>query len=263
MDKNRHREKSTSRDILLTVVCVTVVCLSTVFMLSCSSKDIKPPYTDEKDSYERAVKLIEDKKYTDGRDLLTEVINRDRTKTYAPLAQLKIAESYIKDDESTLAIEEYRKFLSSYPDNRYAPNAQYQIAALTFSQIEGADRGYKAAESAIKEFKKLAELYPRNPYRDVIELRLQKCRNVLAEHEFYVGKFYLKKGAFKAAIGRFNTVMEKYSDFTAISEVYYHMAVSYKGLKDKDKAREYFQKVMEVAKEDKLRKDAQKGLNSL
>ncbi|MBV6342599.1 outer membrane protein assembly factor BamD, partial [Candidatus Magnetobacterium casense] len=210
-----------------------------------------------------AVKMIENKEYTEGRELLTEVINRDRTKTYAPLAQLKLAESYVKDDEVDLSIEEYRKFLSSYPDNRYAPNAQYQIAALTFSQIEGADRGYKAAESAIREFRKLAELYPRNPYRDVIELRLQKCRNVLAEHEFYVGKFYLKKESFKAALGRFNIILEKYGDFTAVDEVYYHMAMSYKGLKDKDKAREYFNKALEIVKEDKLRKEARKGLNSL
>ncbi|MBF0317513.1 MAG: tetratricopeptide repeat protein, partial [Nitrospirae bacterium] len=220
---------------LARIVLVAVVSLMVVGLLSCSKKNVKPPYTDEKDAYERAVKMIENKEYTEGRELLTEVINRDRTKTYAPLAQLKLAESYVKDDEVDLSIEEYRKFLSSYPDNRYAPNAQYQIAALTFSQIEGADRGYKAAESAIKEFRKLAELYPRNPYRDVIELRLQKCRNVLAEHEFYVGRFYLKKEAFKAAIGRFNTILEKYGDFTAIDEVYYHMAMSYKGLKDKDK----------------------------
>ncbi|MBF0609445.1 MAG: tetratricopeptide repeat protein [Magnetococcales bacterium] len=185
MNINGHIEKSLAR-----VILVVAVSLMVVGLLSCSKKNVKPPYLDEKEAYERAVKMIENKEYTEGRELLTEVINRDRTKTYAPLAQLKLAESYVKDDEVDLSIEEYRKFLSSYPDNRYAPNAQYQIAALTFSQIEGADRGYKAAESAIREFRKLAELYPRNPYRDVIELRLQKCRNVLAEHEFYVGKFW-------------------------------------------------------------------------
>ncbi|MBF0345801.1 MAG: tetratricopeptide repeat protein [Nitrospirae bacterium] len=248
---------------LLTRILLMLVCMAAVGLTSCSKKDVKPQYTDEKDAYERAVKLIEGKEYTEGRELLTEITNRDKTKTYAPLAQLKIAESYMKEDEPDLAIEEYRKFLSSYPDNRFAPNAQYQIATITFSQIEGADRGYKAAESAIKEFKKLAENYPRNPYRDVIALRLQKCKNVLAEHEFYVGKFYFKKGAYKAAIGRFNTILEKYDDYTAISDVYYHLGMSHKGLKDKDKARRCFQKVLDIAKEDNLRKDAQKGLDTL
>lgn len=179
---------------LKTVIMMIVISL---IVSSCSKKTVKPTYTEPKETYASARKLIDDKDYEEGRKLLTEITNRGSATDYAPEAQLQIAESYTREDETELAIAEYRKFLRLYPNNKYAPYAQYMIATLTFNQIEGADRGFRAADNAIKEFNKLTELFPRNPYREVIALRIQKCRNILAEHEFYVGAFYLKKNRIK------------------------------------------------------------------
>lgn len=236
--------------------------LALLTMIACS-KEVKPSYTNAKDSFEQASKLIEAKKYDDARPLLTEVINRDSSKVYAPQAQLKLAESYVKEGEPDLAIEEFRKFVKLYPESKYAPTAQYQVATLLFGQIEGPDRGYRSAELAIKEFDKLNEMFPRNPYRDVISLRLQKCRNILAEHEFYVGNFYFKKGAYKAAIERFEVIYSKYPDYTDMPKAYYYSAMSYKELKTKDKALEYMQKASDTAKEEKLSKKIKKELELL
>ncbi|MBF0466627.1 MAG: outer membrane protein assembly factor BamD [Nitrospirae bacterium] len=243
-----------------TVILLTVLVL---LALSCSKKDIKPTYTDPKDTYASALKLIDNKEYEEGRKLLTEITNRGSATDYAPEAQLKIAESYTREDETELAVTEYRKFIRLYPGNKYAPYAQYMIATLTFNQIEGADRGFRAAEDAIKEFNKLTEMFPRNPYREIIALRIQKCRNILAEHEFYVGSFYLKKEAFKAAVERFNVVLKKYPDFSNMPGLYYNLALANLGLKDIPLAKEYFQKVLETATDKKILKNARTKLNSL
>ncbi|MCG6551354.1 MAG: outer membrane protein assembly factor BamD [Candidatus Magnetominusculus sp. LBB02] len=231
--------------------------------VACDKKVVKPPYEGPKDSYAKALSLIEDKDYEAARELLIEITNRDAATDYAPLAQLKIAESYIKADEPEVALEEYRKFLRNYPDNKYSSYAKYQIATLIFNTIEGPDRGYKAAYSAIKEFQGLNEQYPRNPYKEIVPLRVEKSRNVLAEHEFYVGEFYYKKAAFAAALNRFSTILSKYPEYADTGKVYYYMGLACKGMKDSAKARQHFEKAKETTRSADLLKKIDKELSKL
>jgi outer membrane protein assembly factor BamD len=229
----------------------------------CANKDVKKEYVAPKESYENGLKLLGDGEYEKAREAFAEVRNRDESKTYAYLAQLKMAETYIKDDEVELAIEEYRKFLKLYPDNKYAPYAQYQIASLYFNMIEGADRGYRWSENAIAEYTRLGEMFPRNPYREVIRMRMEKSKNILAAHEHYVARFYHKKGSYMAAIGRLKVVLDKYPEYKFMDDVYYVMGSSYMELGKKEEAVEYLKKAVAASTDKKLIKDAEKLLSRL
>ncbi len=240
-----------------------IILIALLSVGACSKKEVKPAVFEPKSAFVRATQLIEDEEFEEARELLTEIKHRDTLQKYAPLAQLKIADSFYREEEIELAVGEYRRFLRLYPENRYAPYAQYQIAMIYFGQIEAADRGYKAAEESMKEFKKLSELFPRNPYREIIPLRIQKCRNILAAHEHYVGEFYYKKGAYDAALGRLHTLLEVYHDYKRISEVYYLIARSYKELEQAERAEKYFLKTIENSTDAKIIKKAKKEFHSL
>lgn len=235
------------------------------FLISCSGKStVKPPEKfDPEKSFETANELIEKKEYDKARTMLLEVKNRDFTKKIAPLAQLKIADSYLKEEEYELAISEYKKFLESYPDNQYAPYAQYQIAMTYFNQIEGPERGYSGAAKALEEFEKLRKMYPRNPYKDEIKIRIEKCRNTIAEYEQLVGEFYYKKGSYKAAIGRFEALLQKYPDYKKEAEVLYYTGLSYKHIGQKDKATEYLNILIKKYPKNELTEKAKKELADL
>ncbi len=192
-----------------------------------------------------ADKLIANKEYEEARKILVEVKNRDKSKKYAPIAHLKIADSYIKEEEIQPAIEEYRKFVELYPDNRFASYSQYQIAMAYFNQIESPDRGSGAAQKALKEFLLLKEQYPRNPFKETVELRIEKCRNIIADGEFLVGEFYYKKGSFNSAISRFKVLIEQYPEYKRNDEALLLIGKSYQGLKMKDKAAEFFRMLIE------------------
>ena len=208
----------------------------------------------------RANKLIDDGNYDEARKLLLEVKNRDITKKYATVAQLRIADSYIKDSDPDHGIEEYRKFIELYPDNQQTSYAQYQIAMAYFSQIEGADRGLSAAQKALQEFTRLKELYPRNPYRDIIELRVQKCRKVIADGEFVVGEFYYKKESYKPAISRFERLLKQFPEYEGADETFLLLGKSYKAIKMEDKAREAFKTLIEKYPSSRFVKEARKGI---
>jgi outer membrane protein assembly factor BamD len=211
----------------------------------------------------RADTLINDKEYEEARKVLLEVKNRDNTKKYAPQAQLKIAESYIKDGDIDIGIEEYRKFMELYPDNQYASYAQYQIGMAYFSQIESPDRGSGAAHKALQEFMRLKELYPRNPYREVLELRIEKCKNIIADGEFMVGEFYYKKESYNAAINRLEGLFKQFPDYKRGDEALILLAKAYKAAGINDKARDTFNKLIEKYPSSRFVSEAKKELEKL
>ena len=253
-----------ARKSLFTFLRVQCIVLLLVFLVvSCSKKEVKPDEAfDPEKSLARGTELIEKKEYDEGRRVLLEVRNRDLTKKYAPLAQLKIAESYVKDEEYDGGVEEYRKFLEIYPDHKNASYAQYQIAMAYFVQIESPERGYGAAAKALGEFEKLKRMFPRNPYREMIELRIEKCRNTMADYEFLVAEFYFKKGSYIAAVGRFQQLLTKFPDYKKEPLVLYRVASCFKKLNNKDKALEYYNRLIEKYPSDNVIKEARKEFAS-
>ena len=237
-----------------------------IFLLaSCSGKQaVKPAESyDPEKSFARANKLIDDKDYAEARAVLLEIRNRDLSKKFAPLAQLRVADSYIKEEEPDLAVAEYRKFLELYPDHRHAPYAQYQIAMVYFGQIEGPERGYGGAAQALVEFEKLKRDYPRNPYKDLVELRIEKCRNVIADYEFLVGEFYMKNGSFAAAISRFEGLLKSYPEYKKQDNVLMNLGIAYRKSGDREKSEATFRKLLDQFPSSRLAGDAKKELASL
>jgi outer membrane protein assembly factor BamD len=241
----------------------SIVLFLIFFVVSCSGKQaVKPAERfDPEKTFAIANEQFENKEYEKARASFLEVKNRDLTKKFAPQAQLKIADSYIKEDEPELAIADYKKFLDTYPDHQYAPYAQYQIAMVYFNQIEGPERGYGGAARALVEFEKLKKLFPRNPYKDNVDLQIEQCRNIIAEYEFLVGKYYFNNDAYNAAIGRFEGLLKKFPDYKEESEVLFYTGVSYKKLNQQEKAKEYFTRLIEKYPNNKLTKDAKKELS--
>ncbi|MBI4690114.1 MAG: outer membrane protein assembly factor BamD [Nitrospirae bacterium] len=244
---------------------IILLLLSIILIVSCSKKpSVKPDETFEVErAWEKANELMAKKDYEEARTAFLEIKSRDLTKKYAPLAQQRIAEIYIKEEDNDHAIEEYRKFLEIYPEDKFAPYAQYQIAMIYFNQIESPDRGYGAASRALEEFERLKRLFPRNPYKEEIAVRIEKSKETLSDHEFGVGTFYYKKESYDAAIKRFEGLLQRFPGFKQEADVLYHLALSYKKLGEKKKAEEYFKLLIEKYPNNKLVPEAKSELLSI
>jgi len=237
-----------------------------LLLFACSKSAVQPAANEEfnaERSFEKANKLIDSKEYDQARALLLEIKNRDLTKKYAPLAQLRIADAYVKDSEPELAVAEYRRFLEIYPDHQHAAYAQYQVAMVYFGQIEGAERGYGGAAKALAEFEKLKKDFPRNQYKDVIDIRIEKCRTVMADYEYLVGEFYLNKQAYGSAIDRFETLMKKFPDYKKEDTVLLKLGIAYRGAGQKEKAELFLNRLIEKYPSSPLSKEAKKELVSV
>lgn len=192
-----------------------------------------------------AVELLDRGRYEEAREALVGIKQRDHTGRFGPIAQLKIADSYMRDGWPSIGIREYRRFLALYPDNRYAFYAQYRIAMAYYEQAKHPDRNLGAALNAIQEFTRLNELFPRNPFREEANFRISRSKAIAASGEFVIGKFYYRRGVYIAAINRFEGLLEQFPDHRERDRTLLFLGKSYKKLQKEDKAREAFGKLIE------------------
>ncbi len=237
-------------------------CIVLFLVLSCSKTAVKPSFEPEA-SLEKANELIKTGYYEDAREILEEVKAKDASQKYATIAKLRIADSYLDDALYEEAAVEYESFLNIHPYHKYSPYAQYKLALSYFRRIKTVDVSSSWAQKALEEFEKLQRKYPRNPYMDITDSRIKACRRILAEYQFYVGKFYFKKGSYKAASGRFNNLLETYPDSKKEPEALYFLGLSYKNMGEEKKAKNTISLLIEKFPTIELSKKARKHLPNL
>ncbi len=243
----------------------TFLVLISVFLLfGCAGKkDIREGQFDPKAWLSRADALVKDEEFEEARRLLFEVKNRDLTKKYAPIAQLKLGESYEAEEKPDEAINEYKRFIRLYPDHPQASYAQYKIAMVYFKQIESPKKGAGGARKALREFQKLLRDYPRNPYREAAKLRIKKCRNLIADYEMLVGRYYYRRGSYNAAAGRFSEVIQNFPETKSYPEALYMLGLVYREMGKKDLAKKYLDALVNKFPRNPLSKKAKETLSSL
>lgn len=149
---------------------------------------------------------------------------------YEPLTIMKRSESFYAKKNYIEAAGEYQRFLELHPLHRLAPFAQFRLGMSHFKQINTIDRDSEPLQKAMQAFQKLVEVYPKSPYVAEAKTKLAVCRERLARYQLYIGNFYYKKGAYSAAVYRFNKVIQEYADLEIAAEAFYRLALSYQGL---------------------------------
>ena len=223
-----------------------LICLVLLFAVSCAKKDEVRPAAqyNMQESFARANELIAKKYYNEARRELELIKSRDTEMKYAPLAHLRIADTYLGEKEPEPAVEEYRKFLVLYPSHKYASYAMYQIGMVYYKQIEDYERGPDAAKRALKEFMDLNERYPRNPYRQNTVLYIKVSRRVLARHAFMVGEYYFKRKSYRPAVQRFAELLSQYPESDRVEETLYRLAVGHDRLGEKEQSQKYLNRLL-------------------
>jgi len=74
----------------------------------------------------------------------------------------------------------------------------------------------------------MVRLFPDSQYADDAKQRMVYLRNQLADHEVKVANYYMRRGAFVAAVNRARYVVEKYPRTPAVPDALVIMAKAYK-----------------------------------
>lgn len=151
---------------------------------------------------------------------------------FAILAELKIADSHYYLKEYEEAIVAYEEFENLHPRNEAIPECIYHTGLCYFNQIDAIDRDQSVAKKALETFQRLARQFSDNDeYTRKANEHIKKCSKSLAEHEFYVGKFYYKSKHYKAALSRFKAILVDYSDVGVRQKTLKYIALCESSLK--------------------------------
>ncbi|MBW2090633.1 MAG: outer membrane protein assembly factor BamD [Deltaproteobacteria bacterium] len=115
-------------------------------------------------------------------------------------------------DRHIEAIEAYKDFETLHPKNEAIPYVIFQQGMCYYRQMKTLDRDQVPALKAAQTFSRLQRSFPQDKYAAQAENYLIEAQNMMAGHEFYVGEFYFKKKAYRAALGRFINLIKSFPD---------------------------------------------------
>ncbi|MFH1624325.1 MAG: outer membrane protein assembly factor BamD [Pseudomonadota bacterium] len=181
---------------------------------------------------------FEEGNYRKAREAFQELRDRYPLSKYSIVAELRIADCYYYSKEYTEAIFQYEEFLKLHPTNPVIPYVIFQMGMANFDQILSIDRDQTFTKEAVKQFEYLISRYPSSTYAAAAQEKLAICKERLSEHEFYVGHLYFKRKKYKAALRRFEGILEKFPESSIMAKTYLYIGKSHLSLEEKGKAKD-------------------------
>lgn len=211
--------------------------LIVLFLLLSAACAEKKEVFDPVAAFSAAEESMQKGDYEKARRAYQELQEKAPEKSYDPAVMLRIADTYFGEEKYEEALVEYQNFLNYHPANKEAPYAQYQLALCSYNQMSTIDRDPEMTRSALREFQALLKKYPGSNFEEQAGNYIAICLDRLAQYEFYVARFYGKKGSTRAAIGRLEKLLADYPGSSVEKDALYEAGAAYLKAGERDKAR--------------------------
>ena len=210
-----------------------------VVMSGCASSDdaakLLNPDPPEK-MYAEADQLMSRGKYEAAAQKF-EDLDRDHPYSQeARRAMVMAAYAYYRAGKTQEAIATARRYTTMHPGTKEAPLAHHIIISAYFDEMVGPNRDQTNARKALAELKTLKARYPDSPYARDADNRIRIAEDSIAAHEMEVGRYYLKRKNYMAAINRFKTVVTEYQTTAHVEEALERLVEAYMALGIKQEA---------------------------
>ena len=129
-----------------------------------------------------------------------------------------------------------QRFIDTYPGDEDAAYAKYLLALSYYDQIDEVGRDQGLTFQALQALRAVIEEYPDSEYARSAILKFDLAFDHLAAKEMEIGRYYLKRGHYAAAISRFRVVVEEFQTTTQTPEALLRLVESYLALGLNDEA---------------------------
>lgn len=198
-------------------------------MAGCAGNDEQATAIDDlTEAYEKARQSVSNGNYQRGIQVFEIIQARYPFSEISRQVQLDLMYAYYKSGQKEQAIEAADTFIRENPIHEKVDYALY-IKGLTYFEDEAGflerrfkkditERPPKDVEEAYSTFRRLIERYPASEYASDAEQRLVFLKNRLAAYENHVADYYLRRGAYIAALNRAKNALEEYNGAPANAE---------------------------------------------
>ena len=143
---------------------------------------------------------------------------------WASKSSLMASYAYYIESNYSEALYNLERFLKTYPKDPRMDYVHYLIGLSYYENIEGEKKDIKPLIEAKNKFKFVIQNYPNTDFALDSKFKIDLINDVLASKEMYLGRHYIKKEKWIAAINRFKIVLNDY-DTTIYTEEAIHRLV--------------------------------------
>ena len=207
-----------------------LIVLSLLSFLSCTKKEEKVEIiiddvieTQMLESYKKGLKALDEgdalyaaRHFTDAELLFPQ-------SEWAPKSLLMAAYSYYSQDYFADAIAELERFIKTYPQSNRLDYAYFLLATCYYEKIIDEKKDLEPLIKAKETFKFVIQEYPNTDFALDAKFKLNLIDETLAGKEMYIGRYYIKKEKWIAAINRFKYVLDNYNSTIYIEEALHRL----------------------------------------
>ncbi|HNP37490.1 MAG TPA: outer membrane protein assembly factor BamD [Woeseiaceae bacterium] len=151
--------------------------------------------------------------------------------------QLELIYAYYKSGEPERAIDAADTFIRENPINERVDYALYIKALAYFEGDPGflerwfrrdmTKRPPEGVDQSYATLRRLVERYPASPYAEDAAQRMVFLKNRLADYENHVAEYYMRRGAYVAAVKRATNALEEFNGADSNAESLQILASAY------------------------------------
>jgi len=149
---------------------------------------------------------------------------------WAKRAVIMQAFAYHKDEDYENSRAAAQRYIDFYPADGDAAYAQYLLALSYYDQIDEVGRDQGLTFQALQALREVIENYPDSEYTSSAILKFDLAFDHLAAKEMEIGRYYLRRDHFPAAINRFRAVVEDFQTTTHTAEALHRLVEAYLSL---------------------------------
>lgn len=146
---------------------------------------------------------------------------------WAAKSALMASYSYYMQNFYPEALSNLERYLKTYPSDANIAYAHYLMAICYYETIEDEKRDIAPLLNARSKFNYILENYPNTDFALDSKFKLDLINDVLAAKEMYLGRHYVKKTKWIAAINRFKTVIDDYDQSIFAEEALHRLVEIY------------------------------------
>ena len=180
--------------------------------------------------YNEAVDALRKEEYIRAAERFDDVERQHPYSAWAVKASLMAAFAQYQATNYDAAIPALDRFIQLHPGNADIAYAYYLRALCFYEQISDIARDQLNTEKAMAGLQEVVRRFPGTKYARDARLKIDLTRDHLAGKEMDIGRYYLKRGHYLAAIRRFRRVVDTYETTTHIPEALHRLTEAYLAL---------------------------------
>ncbi|BEV71247.1 outer membrane protein assembly factor BamD [Paludibacterium sp. THUN1379] len=156
---------------------------------------------------------------------------------YAQQAQIDIAYTYYRDHEAELALAACDRFIKLHPSHPNVDYVYYLKGLIYLNNDDGwfakwggqdmSERDPKASANAFAAFNEVVTRFPNGKYAADSLKKMNQLVDALGGYQMHVARYYMKRGAYVAAVNRAQSVVSEYGNTRYVEEALAIMVEGY------------------------------------